>query len=367
MSNHISLGLRALQKLGAPISRAEKFITWHGEKLEAEEYHRAREAKDEPITTTPDNLIGARKSYYKLYDHYTKLLHEKYSDSLSSLVASEFPKLACGMVGSAVHGMIHLGYGYDSKIPWFVCEGLAYLHYSNVPLNISPEGPDLRMLGCGDTDILDVVDELRNDQALIAYMNETIKLDKWSKRTTSDFQRKAGVLFTDRANDLARYAHKVKFPDHLRGEFNMAKVPALSKWLVDCAVIVYAIADRPNDFFLIHGVTCAWSVKNIVHLLTEVDQVLDTVRSYLCTLFAAYLAQSSPPLQRGLITNNPGSSYQWDDIVERAIQHDQLEEEHIYKLVQVCKEMSEENEDKGMDSLYRLAAYTCVTNPLVFG
>jgi hypothetical protein len=240
------------------------------------------------------------------------------------------------------------------------------MHYSNVPLNLSRDAPALRTLGRGNTDILDVIEQLRNDHNLIAYMHEAIKQEKWVNKKTSYFQKRSSVLVTERADDLARYVHKVKFPEHLSGNFTLTNVPALSKWLVDCAIIVYAIAERPNDFFLIHGVTCGWAVKNILPLITEVEQVLDTVRSYMCTLLTAYLAQDSPPLQRNLLIHNPGSTYQWQDLIQRAIQHSQLGEEHIYKLVQVCKEMSEENDDKAMDSLYKLAAFTCLTNPLAF-
>lgn len=49
-------------------------------------------------------------------------------------MARFFPRLAGGLSGAAFHGVIHVGYGVRSECEQLVCEGLAYLHHSYLPL-----------------------------------------------------------------------------------------------------------------------------------------------------------------------------------------------------------------------------------------
>jgi hypothetical protein len=58
------------------------------------------------------------------------LLATKYEGKLEELLGGEFPKLIGGIGDSAIHPLIHIGYGYSIKSPVVVCEGLAYLHFS---------------------------------------------------------------------------------------------------------------------------------------------------------------------------------------------------------------------------------------------
>jgi len=57
------------------------------------------------------NLLGARKDYYTLVSHYEMQLKTKCDDSIEILVAQNFPLLSTGLAGSALHGLIQLGYG----------------------------------------------------------------------------------------------------------------------------------------------------------------------------------------------------------------------------------------------------------------
>ncbi len=40
-------------------------------------------------------------------------------------------------------------------------------------------------------------------------------------------------------------------------------VERLSTWLVDIAITVYVASTSRNDFILLHGVTSAWSLKQV--------------------------------------------------------------------------------------------------------
>jgi len=76
-------------------------------------------------------LLGARMDYYLLLDHYENQLKTKCEDTLEKLIPENFPLLSTGLAGSALHGLIHLGYGYAAKNSRFQ---LNFCHQSAVYL-----------------------------------------------------------------------------------------------------------------------------------------------------------------------------------------------------------------------------------------
>ena len=59
--------------------------------------------------------------------------------------------------GSALHGLIQLGYGIRAECPHVVAEGLAYLHHSYLPFPAPPE------CGSGDLEPLAALETVRTD------------------------------------------------------------------------------------------------------------------------------------------------------------------------------------------------------------
>ena len=360
LTNHMSHGLHALRVLQAPPDTVKRFVLHQYTKLEDAGLHRDREDAGPQLSVA--ELLGAQHSFYKLYAHYEDLLKDKFQGSTRPLVTSEFATLSPGLMGAALHGLIHLGYGLASGQPWFVCEGLAYLHQHYLPLGPAGEAPKLDCFGAGELSLLEVVKQLRCDDALIRFMHDSQK----ERLGGGEFSRKVHALFKYKPDILLRYVHRIKTPETLRaGTFTLSDVPELRKWLIDSAVVVYALAETPNDFFLLHGVTAAWGLGNILPILKDADQVLDVVRTFLCALCAVYLAQGSPPLQTELLSSTEGASYAWADLVYTAMELDHGDE-HTYKLMQVCKGMSEANTDPTMDRLYKIAVKLSLDNDFIF-
>lgn len=140
LSNHTSHATVALYHLGADSNRIMRFLQWYQQRLEGPG-HSAHEI--EPLTTPVTEVLGCRRGFYPLVDHYQSLLDTAYQQNLDIFIASEFPKLYRGVAGSALHGLIQLGYGYNVQHPRSVVEGLAYLHHSYLPLltSITPSNP----------------------------------------------------------------------------------------------------------------------------------------------------------------------------------------------------------------------------------
>ena len=147
-------------------------------------------------------------------------------------------------------------------------------------------------------------------------------------------------------------------------------VDDLAKWVVDQAIAVYQGAETRNDFFLIHAVTSAWSLRQLLKVdLPEAD-AMETLAHFLCAFMAFYLVQRRPKiLVANLKTPDDVSSVSWDDIIKMALEKDVgRTDEHIYKLVQVCHEQSKSNDDSDthMAGLYKRAAITALSTDLAF-
>lgn len=94
------------------VLRMFRFIEWYQQKLEpASLYMECTGAMNLNVS----ELLGAHKDYYVILDHYEMLLKTKCNDTLEQLIAENFPLLSSGLAGSALHGLIHLGYGYSAR------------------------------------------------------------------------------------------------------------------------------------------------------------------------------------------------------------------------------------------------------------
>lgn len=120
-----------------------------------------------------------------------------------------------------------------------------------------------------------------------------------------------------------------------------------------------------NDFFLLHGVTAAWSLKQVLSLSFDESFKLAVIRLFLCGHLALYMTQGKPVVCAGRIRTRVGLG--WNEILDKTfkLQVDKTDE-HIYKLVQVCKDMSK-LKDRGMDEVYKAASMTAIEAPFVYG
>jgi len=142
-----------------------------------------------------------------------------------------------------------------------VCSGLAYLHFTYVtPQLLNAEASS----ALADSSPVDVANKLQNNSELRKFVSSEKRKQEWQEINTSDFQRSVHILFRDRGNYMYELALSVKLPsvDEDAGR-------QLGMWLVNTALTIYASTSKRNDFFLLHGVTGAWSLLQVclLHLL----------------------------------------------------------------------------------------------------
>lgn len=65
------------------------------------------------------NMRGQKKYFYFLVSHFEKLLEDKYKSDLEDLVINEYVdnQLYAGLLGSALHSLIQIGYGLSIDHP----------------------------------------------------------------------------------------------------------------------------------------------------------------------------------------------------------------------------------------------------------
>ena len=136
----------------------------------------------------------------------------------------------------------------------------------------------------------------------------------------------------------------------------------IRKKVVDIALSTYVMADKVNDFFLLQGVTSAWSVLQLLPVLST-DHSLEVLDVYIIVLMATYVIQDCPKLSGALKPPSRVDSKQWDEIIKRTLSNTRRDE-HTYKLVQVANDMWKLNPKMG--HLYVQAAEIAFSNSLSF-
>jgi len=98
--------------------------------------------------------------------------------------------------------------------------------------------------------------------------------------------------------------------------------------------------------------------------MTDYHDVISAVRSFLCTLFAVYIAQGTLELQLDCL-NNPAEK-SLSSVVHTVLSGNTEMDEHVFKLIQVCTDMYNVTEDPTLRSIYTWAASTTLNHPLSF-
>jgi len=249
-----------------------------------------------------------------------------------------------------------------------VCEGLAYMHYSYLPLKLDSVPLFVENIGKGSCDITDVIESVRKDTELSEFMRTKSKSKEYAGPGIGDFSRRVRSLFDYRADDLLRYAYRIRIPSIHQVENLDTEMlcTTLLQWLLNSAITVYTLADK-HDFFLLHGVTAAWSILQVGPLAVGSSRqlTLELVTTYLCALLATYISQGTPKLCPELLSDDAQKGpTTWTSILDSTLEQDL--DEHVFKLIQICHELSLETDDQHLQKLYVKAALRALNETMKF-
>ena len=261
------------------------------------------------------------------------------------------------MACAALHGLIQTGYNLAVNDDQGVCEGLAYTHYSYKPLVYDKDASENQVteFGKGTRSALSIMEEIRTDSAMReAMLSDAECFRAASTRIFGTSRCRLASICGKQGDRLMGLVNQLKVPD-----FNDDTAKVLGDFLIETAMIVYHASVRRNDFFFLHGVTGAWSLKNILCHLSQQD-VIDSARTFLCVLLATYMTQDSPKLEH-TVPECDVRQQEWQEIIDKALGCDY--NEHVFKLVQVCHDMWKENPASPHRALYAACARIAVDEP----
>ncbi|KAH3827895.1 uncharacterized protein LOC127880916 isoform X2 [Dreissena polymorpha] len=347
LSNHVSHGVIALHRLEASPDHIQRFVDDLLPKLEDTN-------SDKPDSRSFEELRGQRVGYYSLLQHYDHLLLDIGGD-VEKLIREEYPKVNAGLAGSALHGTIHLGYAYAAGYKQGILEGLAYTYHSYRPVVSKRSMEELSHFGNGNTDILSVLKNVRKKHDLFYAMQMGSEKEEYSSLGLGKFQRNVCYLLKEKGEVLYDHLLSLKLDATVRNADGELDPVQLARRLVYWSTMIYILAEKKNDFFLLHGVTCAWALHTIIPILRKLDGIVG-LRHYVAVLIAVYIAQGAPALTSELKTCDViDVKGEWDNIVSQTL--DTCTDEHCYKLVQVCREMAQDAQRYGEDvNVYMQAA-----------
>ena len=347
-ANHMLHAVIALYHLGAGRRQITEFVKKYTEGLAPRggEVHQTQSDSGESV----EELLGTKRGFYTVLDHYTGLMEEKYDNSMEKFLQGEFPRRLLGLGGAVFHGLMQTGYGVASGCPHAVCEGMSYMHYWYFPLVISQPQPDVDTLGKGSMSILEVISKVREE-----------KLLRGGLLDIQDFLEKKGYI-------LLNYVQQIHIPDDVISVPEDAKLTTLLKYLTDSTIILYQSSKQINDFFLLHGVSSSFALTQVLSLLGDWKLCLEAIRTWLCVLIAVYIAQQTPELDMERLEEPDVSNVSWEDIKCKilAMKSDDAADIHVTKLVQICYDMSLVNKDAKMADIYKRACFTVMDNPFIF-
>lgn len=319
-----------------------------------------------------NDVIGDRKHFYPILEHYEQLLKGQYKGDLTAALRGELPKLTPGVLTVSFHGLMQLGYGFSSGSTRIFSEGLSVIHHSYVAM-ATPEENLLKPLGNpGDTDFIDVLNVVKRDEELsnfLQYESENLP-ETFDQRFPEilRFPREMAILMLLHADTIIRYTDRIRMPDCYRKvqAGDLSTVREMCDWLIDSAITMYTFAQRDNDFYMLHGITSAYNLKHIMCELMDANDVIKLIRVYICGVIIAYVVQGCPAEGEEFVhTTKTESDDFWEDVVTDSLKVEDLDE-HLYKLIEVCRARSISNSDEHMERIYRAAVTGALAKPFSY-
>ena len=186
-SNHMSHVLIALYRMGASEHHLHSYVKHHVNNLE--------KTSRGPTQIKQESELKW-KSYYEILGAYKYKFEHQYGKNIISLVANEFPALANRASGAALHGLIHLGYGFSILDEATTCEGLAYLEYAGAPFIYDENSVEaIHSFGQGTKDILALLQEISTEypKSFKGYLEEEVKKPWIADNHRGNFQNRMKV------------------------------------------------------------------------------------------------------------------------------------------------------------------------------
>jgi hypothetical protein len=335
-SNHLTHGIIALYQLGASDKDINSFIDHYTRKLEP--------PPPEPLSPiTLSNwrdFMGKRQRFVGLRQFFKSEL-QRLDGNWRSLVRLYMPELVHGMIASATHPTIQIGWAIDIMhlCPFegqqMLIDGFAYLVYSYLDLcepfhllrqmgelskarvQVEEESEVKRKRGefkriekyqvAGQTpltiwDVIGLVTELFASRLRLIDLKS--QEEKYKVLGLGSFQGRLAVLSVEYHQDWLEFYRllvQIRGPSFYTGFSEdeqgqriaeEKEIEELVSEVTKAVNLLYAISN--DDFFLLHGLTLWFGLRHIIKTLDRPEHKREAIHAYLLVSLGVFIAQDMP-------------------------------------------------------------------------
>ena len=162
-----------------------------------------------------------------------------------------------------------------------VLEGLAYAFAQYSPFEPKDAAllEDVSGFGKGSRDMLEVLNDIREDKAMLEDVSKLSHNEKYEKKSPGNFLDKYCMSMLENYSDrFLKLTDQIKLPDFFDpSQENIEQYVKLLRWIEDTCAKVYVKSDFVNQFFLLHGLTGNHSLRP--SFIPPVEPPLNTYKS----------------------------------------------------------------------------------------
>ncbi|KAG7394989.1 Proteasome subunit beta type-6 [Phytophthora boehmeriae] len=339
LANHLLHAVVALYELGASERKITDFAANYVKKLEAEGPDH-EDVVERPATAGVISdeearaLLGKRRDYDALLAYYAQDIKKM---GVDDAIRKHLPNLFSGMAGALLHGFIQLGYAYHIGGDRLVAEGLAYQHHCYLPFDEPPMKPSSKPLRqLTREEVFKVAGAVATSEFLHAEQERLMSSSPLKDLDIGWMQRGVSV-FSGHPERNSPAAFELIW--NTINEFDCSCLDGC--YALDLIMWIWTMI-KHNDFVVLHGVTLAWSLQQVEHLLSLADRA-KAWRVWLHVSLTALVTARAQNFHEQDICS-PSESLEkrlpalpsWAEIREKALAVPDFPDEHVYKMVQVA-------------------------------
>ena len=295
LSNHLSMGLVGLSRLGADDEQLRRFAAdWRPRLI-------ARRSPRDPIGRGAwKACMGTGRRYGDLLASFTDSIAR---DGVAPTLAEVLGTLLDGLGGAAFHGIIRLAYALEHGRPSDIACGLAYLADVHEPVNYSASSRPQ-----GDSSVSEVLTLLAENPDVAG-----------RRRSSGSFALQMRTVLADESF--------VQVVDRLAVD---------ESTLAQTAAAALSLYRASGNFFALHTVTGSHAARIASDQLADPDQRIRAAGALARSVAAAYVAIGTPPVMSSMHReSSPQQDPAWSEIASAAITSDDV---HVIKMVYSCRE-----------------------------
>ena len=241
---------------------------------------------------------------------------------------------------------------------------MTYLTHSFLPFRYCPTNGSVESVGVDS--MLELLALVKEEDTLRQCVMANYRNQEIMDAVPGAFQRGMICLSRYAQDTISNYTQQIM--DRVPKMEKVSDLDIVKKWLMSTMIILFVFGGgiERNDFFLIHGVTAAWSLMEIIGYL-KLEDANQAVVHFINAAIATYVIQQAPDIKIQTAKYNSDDlrfkiGKMAIDVMDEA-KNEKFKDEHIYKLIQVVLEcLSEEI----IDESCAYYAIRKVLNPLDF-